>query len=75
MKCFHEAGRCAAKPRGGSTSPLGEIDKIKRRRATFPTTASVVPLFPAISSDDDGGDYGDGEADSRGGSPADGKKQ
>ena len=21
-KCFHETGRCAAKPRGGSTSPL-----------------------------------------------------
>jgi transposase len=22
VKCFHETGRCAAKPRGGSTSPL-----------------------------------------------------
>ena len=22
MKCFRETGRCAAKPRGGSTSPL-----------------------------------------------------
>jgi transposase len=22
MKCFRESGRCAAKPRGGSTSPL-----------------------------------------------------
>ena len=24
VKCFHETGRCAAKPRGGSTSPLEE---------------------------------------------------
>jgi transposase len=24
MKCFEETGRCAAKPRGGSTSPLEE---------------------------------------------------
>ena len=24
MKCFRESGRCAAKPRGGSTSPLEE---------------------------------------------------
>ena len=24
VKCFHESGRCAAKPRGGSTSPLEE---------------------------------------------------
>jgi hypothetical protein len=24
VKCFHETGRCSAKPRGGSTSPLGE---------------------------------------------------
>ena len=24
MKCFDETGRCAAKPRGGSTSPLEE---------------------------------------------------
>lgn len=24
LKCFHETGRCAAKPRGGSTSPLEE---------------------------------------------------
>lgn len=24
MKCFHETGRCAAKPRGGSMSPLEE---------------------------------------------------
>jgi transposase len=22
VKCFHESGRCAAKPRGGSTSPI-----------------------------------------------------
>ena len=24
VKCFRETGRCAAKPRGGSTSPLEE---------------------------------------------------
>lgn len=24
VKCFHETGRCTAKPRGGSTSPLEE---------------------------------------------------
>jgi transposase len=24
VKCFHETGRCSAKPRGGSTSPLEE---------------------------------------------------
>jgi transposase len=24
VKCFRESGRCAAKPRGGSTSPLAE---------------------------------------------------
>ena len=24
VKCFHETGRCAAKPRGGSASPLEE---------------------------------------------------
>jgi transposase len=24
VKCFHESGRCAAKPRGGSVSPLEE---------------------------------------------------
>jgi transposase len=24
VKCFHETGRCAAKPRGGSISPLEE---------------------------------------------------
>ena len=24
VRCFHETGRCAAKPRGGSTSPLEE---------------------------------------------------
>ena len=27
MKCFQETGRCAAKPRGGSTSPLEEHEE------------------------------------------------
>jgi transposase len=28
VKCFRETGRCAAKPRGGSTSPLGTLDEV-----------------------------------------------
>jgi transposase len=29
VKCFRETGRCAAKPRGGSTSPLADKQTAK----------------------------------------------
>src|SRR5215217_5003730 len=35
VKCFRETGRCAAKPRGGSISPLDTHADFQRHRITF----------------------------------------